>query len=122
MLAKLGEIGKNNNIEFISIVPKEVRKFVKAGTENNIEIDKDIDLIIDPLLVEGTKKYIIDFTFKTEFINFLNFLRELEFQENVVLLNDINIKLLNQITNNGEVDDSLDMLEVKLNMAVYGKI
>ena len=43
-------------------------------------------------MVEGIKKYLIDFSFKTNFINLLDFLRELEFQ-NIILLDDINIKL-----------------------------
>ena len=51
------------------------------------------NLVIDPLLVEGTKKFLIDVSFKTDFISLLSFLRELEFQENVMLLDDLNLKL-----------------------------
>ena len=44
-------------------------------------------------MVEGLKKYLIDFSFKTNFIDLLAFLREIEFQENIILLDDINLKL-----------------------------
>ena len=80
------------------------------------------NLNVDPLLVEGIKKYLIDFSFKTNFINLLSFLRELEFQENIILLDDINLKLADQNINNENIDNSQEMLEVKLRMTFYGKI
>ena len=90
LLSKLGEIGKNNNIEFISIVPKKIMKAVEKNKGKNInKTDKKEEIIIDPLLVEGTKKYLIDFTFNTDFVNLLSFLRELEFQENIILFNNM---------------------------------
>ena len=76
-------------------------------------------VIIDPLLVEGTKKYIIDFTFKADFINLLSFLRELEFQENVILFRDIDVK---SKKGNTEGDEFKGMLDIKLSMTIYGKI
>ena len=45
------------------------------------------------------------------------FLREIEFQENIILLDDINLKLS---TNN--IDNAQGILEVKLRMTFYGKI
>ena len=126
LLAKLGEIGKNNDIEFISIVPKKFLTAVEESESNNIdkEVNKKLnkeDLKIDPLLVEGTKKYMIDFSFKTEFVNLLSFLRELEFQENVILISDINLSLLNQSGDKGNNDNLIDKLDVKLTMTFYGK-
>ena len=100
LLAKLGEIGKKNNIEFVSIVPNKIIRFTDIIGEGNIDNNNNnnlTSLVVDPLLVEGTKKYLIDFTFKTSFINLLSFLRELEFLENVILLDDINLKKLLKI-------------------------
>ena len=120
LLSKLGEIGKNNNIEFISIVPKKIMKAVEKNKGKNInKTDKKEEIIIDPLLVEGTKKYLIDFTFNTDFVNLLSFLRELEFQENIILFNNIDLRLLNQT---GENVDLTNKLDVKLTMTFYGKI
>ena len=123
LLAKLGELGEKNNIEFDSIVPKKVINFVNnSSAENKNRKDNLANLSIDPLLVEGIKKYLIDFSFKTNFINLLTFLRELEFQENIILLDDINLKLVVQNINNRNIDNSQEMIEVKLKMTFYGKI
>ena len=123
LLAKLGELGEKNNIEFDSIVPKKVINFVNnSSAENKKKKDNLANLNVDPLLVEGIKKYLIDFSFKTNFINLLTFLRELEFQENIILLDDINLKLIDQNINNQNIDNSQGILEVKLRMTFYGKI
>ena len=123
LLAKLGELGEKNNIEFDSIVPQKVINFVnKSSAENKNRKDNLANLSIDPLLVEGIKKYLIDFSFKTNFINLLAFLRELEFQENIILLDDMNLKLVGQNINNRNIDNSQEMINVKLKMTFYGKI
>ena len=123
LLAKLGELGERNSIEFDSIVPQKVINFVNNSSAENKKRKENIaNLGIDPLLVEGIKKYLIDFSFKTNFINLLTFLRELEFQENIILLDDINLKLIDQNINNQNIDNSQEMIEVKLKITFYGKI
>ena len=123
LLAQLGKMSRKNNIQFFSIVPKEV--FIASENSN----DKDLknkynlpDFENDPLLVEGIKKYLIDLTFTTDFVNFLSFLRDLEYQDNAILLDSINISLNNQGNNNGEVDESRNMLEIDMSITFYGKI
>ena len=122
-MAQLGKLSRKNNIQFFSIVPKEV---VIASENIN---DKDLtnkynlpDSENDPLLVEGIKKYLIDLTFTTDFVNFLSFLRDLEYQDNAILLDSINISLSSQGNNNGEVDESRNMLEINMSIVFYGKI
>ena len=123
LLAKLGELGKKNSIEFDSIIPKKVINFVVNDSSKNKKKNSNLpNLIIDPLLVEGIKKYLIDFSFETNFINLISFLRELEFQENIILVDDIDLKLVNQNSNNGNIDNSAGMLNVKIRMIFYGKI
>ena len=118
LASKLGELAKKNNIKFDSIVPKQILKFVNnSSVEKNNKKNNLANLNIDPLLVEGVKKYLIDFKFKTNFINLLSFLRELEFQENIILLDDIDLKLSDQ-----KIDNSEEMLKVKIRMTFYGKI
>ena len=68
--------------------------------------------------MEQTKKYLIEFNFKTYFVNLLSFLRELEFQENIILLEDINVKFDDKITENHNASP----LKIKLIMVIYGKI
>jgi hypothetical protein len=123
LLAKLGELGKKNSIEFDSIIPKKVINFVVNDSSKNKKKKGNLpNLNIDPLLVEGIKKYLIDFSFETNFINLISFLRELEFQESIILVDDIDLKLVNQNSNNGNIDNSAGMLNVKIRMIFYGKI
>jgi len=118
LIAKLGELGEKNSIEFASILPKKVINFVdNSASEKKNKKNNLANSNFDPLLVEGIKKYLIDFSFKTNFIDLLAFLREIEFQENIILLDDINLKLA---TNN--IDNAQGILEVKLRMTFYGKI
>jgi len=122
LLAELGKLGRKNNIEFLSITPQKVLIADENSTEKQLNSNSNqTDLENDPLLVEGIKKYLIDFTFTTEFVNLLSFLRDLEFQDNVVLLNDINLSLNNQDNDDGEINKLNKMLEVNLRIIFYGK-
>ena len=122
LLAELDKIGRKNNIEFLSIVPKKIVIGVDNIKEKSSNADDDqVDLENDPLLVEGIKKYLIEFTFTADFVNLLSFLKDLEFQDNVILLNDINVILNREENDNVEVDSSSKMLEVNLNITFYGK-
>ena len=119
LLANLGIIGNKNNIEFLSIVPKKLEIYIDNKKTNNINKNSNQELIVDPLLVDGIKKYLIDFSFKADFINLLSFLRELEFQENIILINDIDVKVSE---NNVNLEKSnKNDLDVKLSMTFYGK-
>ena len=116
LLANMGILGRKNNIEFLSIVPQEL---VISSNNEPLNNNTKQNLMIDPLLVDGLKKYLIDFSFKTDFINLLSFLRELEFQENIILINDIDVKLIENNINVVKSDNN--NLDVKLSMIFYGK-
>ena len=118
LLANLGIIGNKNNIQFLSIVPTKLEISIDNKKQNNINQNSNQKLIVDPLLVDGIKKYLIDFSFKADFINLLSFLRELEFQENIILINDIDVKVSE---NNDNLEKSnINDLNVKLSMTFYG--
>ena len=122
LLAELGNLGSKNNIQFLSIVPKEVViADQNISKKNGSARVNQADIINDPLLVEGIKKYLIDLTFTTDFVNMLSFLRDLEFKDNAILLNNINLSLNSQENNNGEIDSSLNMLEIIMSITFYGK-
>ena len=129
VLAKLGEIAKKNNIEFTTIIPEKLIISQENSTKKNNnktkskkKIKNELKLKVDPLLVEGTKKYEFDISFKTEYVNLLAFLRELEFQDNVILINDVNILTSSKSNNIKENDNSKGKLEVNMGMTFYGKI
>ena len=120
LLAKLGEIAKENNVEFLSISPRKV--IIAANNSSEIkpkENKKEVNLNIDPLLVEGTKKYLIDFTFNAKFVDLLSFIRELEFLENIILIDNMNLKLISESSNSNAPQE---MLQISLGMTFYGKI
>ncbi len=128
LLDKLGDIANRNNIEFVSIVPENLINYVETSKVNNM--DQNINnaqttnndqIISDPLLVEGSKKYIVELTIKAEFNNLLSFLRELEFQESIILINNINLKSLSQNNNNDEINNFTPKVEAILNTTFYGK-
>ena len=128
LLDKLGDIANRNNVEFVSIVPEKIINYVETSKVNNMDQNINNDqttnnnqIIFDPLLVEGSKKYIIELTFKAEFKNLLSFLRELEFQESIILINDMNLKSLSQNSNNYEINNPTAKIEAKLNTTFYGK-
>ena len=122
LLDKLGEIASRNNVEYLSIAPVRLIKYEENTKEKNkAQTNKSDQTIIDPLLIEGSKKYLINLTFEAEFINLLSFLRELEFQESLILINDMNLKLLSQNGNNGEINNPSEKIEVKLSTIFYGK-
>lgn len=122
LIAKLGEIGEKNNIEFVSITPKKIVNFIENNSEGNQNENDLTNLIDDSLLVEGTKKYLIEFSLKADFINLLSFLRELEFQESVILIDDMNLRLAEDRSYNKNIENSSAMLDVKIRMKAYGKI
>ena len=121
LLDKLGEIARKNKIEFVSIIPEKLMQYEEnTKGKNNVQNSNNDLVITDPLLVDGSKKYLIDLTFKTEFVNLLSFLRELEFLESLILINDIDLELLSQNSKNGEMNNLNEQIEVKLSITFYG--
>ena len=82
----------------------------------------ELNIQVDPLLVEGIKIH-HGFGFLSTFNDLVSFLSELEFQENIILLSDINIQ---QDDNKQENKDSLnknnDLLKTSIKISIYGKI
>jgi len=119
-LNRLNLLASNNEIKLISVIPKTLIKYIE--TEENINsVSQDIKLDADNLLVEGLKKNIVDVTLISSFENLLSFLNDIEFQENVILVRNINIKPFEGDKMSGKkINDNF--LEVSLQMIIYGKI
>ena len=118
-LSRLGELALKNNINVSSISPKSSIMYVES---QNSDLQNQIDLNPDPLLVEGVKKYNIDFKFKAKFEDLLSFFRDLEFQENIILFKDINVTSEEENNDEKKKNTSAKLLEISLKMNVYGKI
>ena len=109
-IERIGYLSKKNKIKILSIKSKNIVKYIPAETPvEGSPITNDIN--IDPLLSEGIKKYIIDLNFESDFRKLLSFFRELEFQESVILFNNLKLKLK---------DDLESKLQVSVEINVYG--
>ena len=122
LIAELGILGQKNNIEFLSIAPQKVVIADENSTEKQFSNNlNQTDSENDPLLVEGIKKHVIDFTFNTDFINLLSFLRDLEFKDNAVLLDNITLSMNDKDNDDREIKETSNMLEVNIRVIFYGK-
>lgn len=107
-IERIGSISKNNGIKIVAVKPKNITKYIPLDKKENPESTSNID----PLLVEGIEKYTININFESDFENLLTFLRELEFQEGVILFENFKLNLKN---------DSDNILEVSMELNAYGK-
>ena len=119
-LTRLGELAIDNQVNLISVIPKSLVKYVEPVENQSNDLSQTIGLDSDNLLVQGLKKNIIEVSFISSFRNLLSFLNDIEFQENVILMRDINLKPYE-----GEEriykNQSEYLLEVSLQMIIYGK-
>ena len=118
-LSRLGNLSKKHEINISSITPKSSIMFVKS---ENGDLQNELNINPDPLLVEGIKKYIIDLNFKAKFENILSFIRDLEYQENVILFKDIKIESKEESKEKKDKNNTAKLLNISLKMNVYGKI
>ena len=118
-ISRLGALAEKNNINVSSISPKSSIMYVES---QNSDLQNQINLNPDPLLVEGVKKYNIEFKFNAKFEDLLSFFRDLEFQENVILFKDINVTSEEENNDEKNTNSSTKLLEISLKMNVYGKI
>ena len=122
-LSRLGNVGKRNNIKFLSIIPNSYVKYIPPVETVDDDLLSDLNVKVDPLLVDGVKKYEIYVQFLSSFQDLLLFLKDIEFQENIILLSDINIQQNDNEQQNEEViSDNIDLLKTSIKMSVYGKV
>ena len=67
------------------------------------------------------KKYTFELNFETNFKNLLSFLRELEYQESVILFRDLKLKLKDNEENISSAYSKDYLLDVSMEIIVYGK-
>ena len=116
LFERIEYIGKKNKIEILSISPKSITNY--EPLEN--EAEQTSSLIIDPLLAEGLKKYTFELDFESNFKNLLSFLRELEYQESVILFRDLKLKLEDNEENISAAYSKEYLLKVSMEIIVYG--
>jgi len=118
-LSRLGAIASKNDIIVSSINPKSSIMYVESQSS---DLQNELNLNPDSLLVEGVKKYDLKINFKAKFEDLLSFVRDLEFQENVILFKDINIASEEENNDKKKGKIAAKLLDITLRMNVYGKI
>ena len=117
LLERIEYIGNKNNIEILSLSPKSITSYVPLKND----AEETSPLIIDPLLAEGVKKYTFKLDFESNFNDTLSFLRELEFQESVILFRDMKLNLKNDPNKNELNYKNENIINVSMKIIVYGK-
>lgn len=117
-LTRFGLIGNDNEIKFISIKPTSSVRYIDS---QNSGLQEELNINVDPLLVETIKKYVVEVNFQSNYKNLLSFLRNLEFQENVILFSDLSIAALDE---DNVIDETkeIGLLDVSFVMTIYGRI
>ena len=122
LLARLGKLAEDNNLKIISLVQRSLIKYVEPNNNpNNANVSQNSNVDSDNLLVEGLKKNIVEVSFVSSFKNLLSFLNEVEFQENVILIRDINLNPVEIGVSTDKNEDEV-LLNGSLQMIIYGKI
>ena len=122
LLARLGNLAEDNNFKIISLVQRSLIKYVEPNNnQNNANVSQNSNVGSDNLLVEGLKKNIVEVSFVSSFKNLLSFLNEVEFQENVILIRDINLDPVEIGVSTDKNEDEV-LLNGSLLMIIYGKI
>jgi len=122
LLARLGNLAEDNNFKIISLVQRSLIKYVEPNNnQNNANVSQNSNVGSDNLLVEGLKKNIVEVSFVSSFKNLLSFLNEVEFQENVILIRDINLDPVEIGVSTDKNEDEV-LLNGSLQMIIYGKI
>ena len=113
LLSKLGSITNNHSIELIEIIPNQVRRF--EGVSQTLEANGTS--FGDPLLTQGIEKHSANIFLRGYFINFVEFLREIESLESIVITNDI------QIIDDNVVDISkVNKIDLIMELSAYGRV
>ncbi len=122
LLARLGNLAEDNNFKIISLVQGSLIKYVEPNNnQNNANVSQNSNVGSDNLLVEGLKKNIVEVSFVSSFKNLLSFLNEVEFQENVILIRNINLDPVEIGVSTDKNEDEV-LLNGSLQMIIYGKI
>ena len=115
ILSQLNILSNQNNLKIVGLLPKETERVVPLGlgSEANLPIG-------DPFLVENVVKFPYEVDLEGYFPDVLQFLRDLEDLETIVIISDINIEQLKQysaLTTQGKANP----IKVRLNISAYGK-
>jgi len=117
ILSEINRISINNDIEVINIVPKPVEKNNKSKDNLLTKTNPTLTLIKDPFLVDSIEKHIFKLTLKGEFNKLLDFLKEIELIQSIVITDNIQMKA-------NPINDKKEKLKLimSFDLSTYAKI
>ncbi len=117
LLSEINRLSNYNEIEIIDIVPKPIVKYTQSNSNLSTTTLNDNSNKIDPFLMPKIEKHMFKLTLKGEFNRLLDFLKELELLQSIVIYDQIEIKAI-PINSNKE---RLKLL-MSFNLSTYAKL
>ncbi len=121
ILSEINRISTNNSVEIIKIVPKPVIKYgqFKSGNQNNTTstFPASNSSDEDPFLIPSIEKHIFKLSLRGEFNRLLDFLKELELIQSIVISDDIDIE-----ANRGTSRNETVNLTMTFNLSTYANV
>ncbi len=105
-LSEIQSICSNNLIKIINLQPQDIEKFNSSMQSQPS----------DPFLSKGIEKYTAILTLKAPFQNILEFVRDLELVENIVITKEFSFE-----SDNSNYLDDIGDLTVKFKILAYGR-
>jgi len=132
ILAKLNEISIKNSVRIIELKPDKTIEFTpKKEKSNSSDIaisstQKISNNQSDKLLIPTIKKYPFNLSFVGQYDDIINFIRDLELLETIVLSSGLELKLneTNKYINynsNKKNQAPINMISAKLKLTFYGR-
>tara|TARA_B100001250_G_scaffold412735_1_gene444762 strand:- start:2318 stop:2998 length:681 start_codon:yes stop_codon:yes gene_type:complete len=115
ILSEINKICINNSLEIINIIPQPIVKLSNSTVEN--DKNESASGTEDPFLIKSIEKHIFEVTLIGNYNNLVDFLKELELLQTIVITDDIKIVK----ANNDKSDDSIN-LEMSFNLTTYANI
>ncbi len=109
ILSELNKICIRNSLDIISIIPQRKIKYKELTSSNN---NKSVSNT-DPFLLPSIEKHLFKITLKGNYIGLINFLKELELLQTIVISDNIKIDTLGGNESN---------LQMDLNISTYSKV
>ncbi|ABX08748.1 hypothetical protein [Prochlorococcus marinus] len=130
LLAKINTICSNNFVQIVSLKPGKIERYVapvptpeskkskrrKSRRKKKSNTKKVLSTKLDPFLSEGIEKYSADLVLSASFNNILEFIRDLENMENIILTKDLSFT-----SDSVSSDDDTSLLNIQFKIIAYGK-
>ena len=123
IMAKLSWLSNEHSLEIKEVKTNPIQKNIPLP-KNSQTSPSSYKKISDPFLFDRTEKHSSSIRIEGEFEGFINFLKDLELLENLVLIDEIEINRLTSKDGNTSTsqEDAKSKIKAKLKLFIYGRI